>query len=101
MTAAVAVTSKLTATKPAILTVSGLTAGYGDVQVLSIAFQLLNMVEENAAAQGRRRRESTEGLMREPGLWGQNLRQLLDAGFSGQQIADALSTIRVEAVLTG
>ena len=74
--------------------------GERDVQVLSIAFQLLNMVEENAAAQGRRRRESTEGLMREPGLWGQNLRQLLDAGFSGQQIADALPTIRVEAVLT-
>lgn len=74
--------------------------GERDVQVLSIAFQLLNMVEENAAAQGRRRRESTEGLLREPGLWGQNLRQLLDAGFSAQQIADALATIRVEPVLT-
>ncbi len=74
--------------------------GERDVQVLSIAFQLLNMVEENAAAQGRRRRETTESLLREPGLWGQNLRQLLDAGFSGQQIADALSTIRVEPVLT-
>jgi len=74
--------------------------GERDVQVLSVAFQLLNMVEENATAQGRRRRETTEGLLREPGLWGQNLRQLLDAGFSGQQIADALSTIRVEPVLT-
>ncbi len=74
--------------------------GERDVQALSIAFQLLNMVEENAAAQGRRRREGTEGLIREPGLWGQNLRQLLDAGFSGQQIADALSSIRVEPVLT-
>ena len=74
--------------------------GERDVQVLSIAFQLLNMVEENAAAQSRRRRESTEGMLREPGLWGQNLRQLLEAGFSDQQIAAALPRVRVEPVLT-
>ena len=74
--------------------------GERDVQVLSIAFQLLNMVEENAAAQSRRRRESTEGMLREPGLWGQNLRQLLEAGFSDKDIAAALPTVRVEPVLT-
>jgi phosphoenolpyruvate carboxylase len=74
--------------------------GERDVQVLSVAFQLLNMVEENAAAQSRRRRESTEGMLREPGLWGQGLRQLLDAGFSEQDIADTLPSVRVEPVLT-
>jgi phosphoenolpyruvate carboxylase len=74
--------------------------GERDVQVLSVAFQLLNMVEENAAAQSRRRRESTEGMLREPGLWGQNLRQLLDAGFTAEQIAETLPQVRVEPVLT-
>ena len=74
--------------------------GERDVQVLSVAFQLLNMVEENAAAQSRRRRESTEGMLREPGLWGQNLRQLLDAGFTAEQIAETLPLVRVEPVLT-
>ena len=71
-----------------------------DVQVISIAFQLLNMVEENSAAQGRRRRETSESLLREPGLWGQNLRQLLDSGLTGEQIAESLQHIRVEPVLT-
>jgi phosphoenolpyruvate carboxylase len=74
--------------------------GERDVQVLSIAFQLLNMVEENAAAQSRRRRETTEGMLREPGCWGQNLRQLREAGFSAERIAELLPTIRVEPVLT-
>jgi phosphoenolpyruvate carboxylase len=81
---------------------TGTTAELGerDVQVLSIAFQLLNMVEENAAAQSRRRRETTEGMLREPGLWGQNLRQLLEAGFTDKDIAAALPTVHVEPVLT-
>jgi phosphoenolpyruvate carboxylase len=38
--------------------------------VYSIAFQLLNMVEENAAASMRALRESSEGLAAERGLWG-------------------------------
>src|SRR4051812_20787098 len=71
-----------------------------DIQVLSIAFQLLNMVEENAAAQARRLRETNQGLLREPGLWGQNLRQLKDAGVAPEAIAAALPSVRVEPVLT-
>ncbi|MES2310302.1 MAG: hypothetical protein V4507_15725, partial [Verrucomicrobiota bacterium] len=39
-------------------------------QIYSMAFQLLNMVEENASAQTRRLRETTLGLFEEPGLWG-------------------------------
>jgi phosphoenolpyruvate carboxylase len=70
------------------------------VQVISIAFQLLNMVEENSAAQGRRRRETTENIIKEPGMWGQNFKQLLEAGHSPEQIAAILPHIRVEPVLT-
>ncbi len=71
-----------------------------EVQVLSIAFQLLNMVEENAAAQARRRRESTQGMLVEAGHWGASLRQLAAQGFSPQLIAKALPRIGVEPVLT-
>lgn len=71
-----------------------------DVRALSISFQLLNLVEENAAAQARRVREANEGPLQEPGLWGQNLRQLVSLGHSGDEIARAMRTIVVEPVLT-
>ncbi|HYE07726.1 MAG TPA: phosphoenolpyruvate carboxylase [Planctomycetota bacterium] len=71
-----------------------------DIQVLSIAFQLLNMVEENAAAQARRLRESEQGILREPGLWGHSLVGLKKAGFTAEAIAAVLPSVRVEPVLT-
>lgn len=69
-------------------------------QAYSIAFQLLNMVEENAGVQTRRVTESQEGLARESGLWGRNLNRLKELGLTDTQIADALPSIRVEPVLT-
>lgn len=71
-----------------------------DARALSIAFQLLNLVEENAAAQSRRVREANEGPLQEPGLWGQNLRQLTQLGIDAETIARALRGISVEPVLT-
>lgn len=69
-------------------------------QAYSIAFQLLNMVEENASAQTRRQREIEHGLSDEPGCWGQELTLLKEAGFTDQEVAKALPEIRVEPVLT-
>ena len=69
-------------------------------QAFSVAFQLLNLVEENAAAQTRRKRESEDGMAAERGLWGETLRKLADDGFSSGEIADFLPVIRVEPVLT-
>lgn len=69
-------------------------------QAYSIAFQLLNMVEENASAQNRRAIEATVGLTEESGLWGQNLQRLKDLGLTDRQIAETLSQIQVEPVLT-
>ncbi len=66
----------------------------------SVAFQLLNMVEENAAAAMRELREEHEGIASEHGLWGDQLAQLKAAGLSGAQIAARLPRIRVEPVLT-
>jgi len=71
-----------------------------EIHALSIGFQLLNLVEENAAAQARRQRESSIGADREPGLWAQNLRQLREAGYAEDQIAAALKATQVEPVLT-
>jgi phosphoenolpyruvate carboxylase len=69
-------------------------------QAYSVAFQLLNMVEENVAAQVRRSRESDLGLASEPGLWAYQLDKLKRSGLSENEIAERLPHIRVEPVLT-
>ena len=68
-------------------------------QAYAIAFQLLNMVEENAAAHARRAAESVEGTPLS-GRWKQALAQLRELGLDGARIAQALPRIRVEPVLT-
>lgn len=70
------------------------------LRLLSVAFQLLNLVEENSAAQIRRQQETLEGADHEPGLWAQNLKQLAKAGFTPEAIAAAFPDLRVEPVLT-
>jgi len=69
-------------------------------QAYSIAFQLLNMVEENASVQMRREIEEQGNLAEVSGLWEQNLQRLKKQGLSGKQIAENLQRIRVEPVLT-
>ncbi len=71
-----------------------------EVQMLSLAFQLLNMVEENAANQARRRRESDEGVAAEPGQWGEALARMRAAGLEAADVARLLPTVRAEPVLT-
>jgi phosphoenolpyruvate carboxylase len=73
---------------------------YRGVQAYSIAFQLLNMVEENASAQSKRLREDKHGLASDPGSWGRALRALAAAGLTDKQIAKRLNRMRVEPVLT-
>jgi phosphoenolpyruvate carboxylase len=68
--------------------------------VYAIAFQLLNMVEENAAATVRALREENEGATAERGLWGDQLDSLLKAGFNAKEIAEGFSLVEVEPVLT-
>ncbi len=67
---------------------------------LSVAFQLLNMVEENAAARTRALREQAEGVSAEPGSWGAHLARLKEQGVPGPTLAAALRRVRVEPVLT-
>ncbi|MFQ3588916.1 MAG: phosphoenolpyruvate carboxylase [Chloracidobacterium sp.] len=70
------------------------------VQACSIVFQLLNMAEENAAAQNRRALEASAGCAAEPGLWGAVLRKLDAQGIAPADIAALLPQIHVEPVLT-
>lgn len=66
----------------------------------AVGFQLLNMVEENAAGAMRELREEHEGLTAEPGLWGNQLARLKAVGVAAADIAAQLPRIRVEPVLT-
>ena len=69
-------------------------------QAYSIAFQLLNVVEERVASQVRRLREKQEGAPAEQGLWPDNLRQLTKLGLAGGELLAVLRDVQVEPVLT-
>ena len=69
-------------------------------QALSVAFQLLNMAEENTANQVRRIRETVNGASSEAGSWPYYLRALRDAGFTASDVAGVVRRVHVEPVLT-
>lgn len=69
-------------------------------QAYSIAFQLLSMAEQSSAARFRDRIESESHMDQLPALWADSLRQLIDEGWTATQIAQRLSSVRVELVLT-
>ncbi len=73
---------------------------YRGVQAYSIAFQLLNMVEENASAQSKRLREDARGLASDPGTFGRAFARLKEVGMTDRQVAKRLRDIHVEPVLT-
>lgn len=70
------------------------------VQLLSISFQLLNMIEENTAVQRRRAQQAAHGLESEAGLWPSALASLKAEGFSESQVQSVIRSVRVEPVLT-
>src|SRR6187402_1452618 len=55
-------------------------------QAQSISFQLLNLAEENSAAQRRRTIESETGLAHDPGNWANVLERLQALGLNEKQI---------------
>src|SRR5580698_4769543 len=62
--------------------------------VYSMAFQLLNMVEENAAASVRSLREREEGVTAERGLWGERFAKLKADAIPESVIGDTLTRVR-------
>jgi phosphoenolpyruvate carboxylase len=69
-------------------------------QAIGISFELLNLVEENAATQFRRKTETTFGLESTRGSWGETLKLWKDNGIDEQKIANLLPNIKVMPVLT-
>jgi phosphoenolpyruvate carboxylase len=69
-------------------------------QALSMAFQLLNMAEENTTNQVRRMRETVSGPASEPGTWPYQLQLLREASFSDADVRRTLPSIHVQPVLT-
>jgi phosphoenolpyruvate carboxylase len=70
------------------------------VQALSILFQLMNLVEENSAAQYRRKVENRLGASFIRGSWAETFLKWQKQGLSEDQIAAILPNIHVNPVLT-
>jgi len=70
-------------------------------QVISIAFQLLNLVEENASQQAIRAREVAMGEAHKSGLWQHYLNELKQAGVPGEKVLKRIRDQAIEPVLTG
>ena len=70
------------------------------IQLYSLVFQLINMVEVNGAVQNRRKLEDENSMSSVNGLWASSLQSLIDAGLTGREISETLPHIRVEPVLT-
>ncbi|MEL7120591.1 MAG: phosphoenolpyruvate carboxylase [Bacteroidota bacterium] len=70
------------------------------IQALSMSFQLLNMVEENAAVQYRRRLEDQLGHESIRGSWGETIKQWKEKGLSEEEMSKLLTSIELRPVLT-
>ncbi|NDV61536.1 phosphoenolpyruvate carboxylase [Puniceicoccales bacterium CK1056] len=70
-------------------------------QAISIAFQLLNLVEENAAQQAIRAREMALGEKHQSGLWPHYLKQLKASKVGAKKILGRIAQQSIEPVLTG
>lgn len=70
------------------------------VQSLSIYFQLMTLVEENAATQYRRKRENQEEIYSIRGSWGEAFKIWKDKKVSEEEMLKAISSTRVIPVLT-
>ncbi|MCB1225677.1 MAG: phosphoenolpyruvate carboxylase [Verrucomicrobiales bacterium] len=69
-------------------------------QAYSISFQLLNIVEERAAAQVRRMREKELGPEAEKGLWPDQMQRMRAVCDDPERLLSVLRTVCVEPVLT-
>ncbi|NBW80300.1 phosphoenolpyruvate carboxylase [bacterium] len=70
------------------------------IQLFSLSFQLLNMVEENVAVQHRRSLQSDGKLEQESGLWPWAFKQLQKNGLEESEIQSTIRQLEVEPVLT-
>ena len=70
------------------------------IQLYSMVFQLLNIVEVNGAVQNRRKQEDMNSMASVNGLWAKNLQDLVKDGYTDKEIATTMPEVKVEPVLT-
>ena len=70
------------------------------IQALSIYFQLLTLVEENAATQHRRKLENQNDISSVRGTWGEALKEWKDMQLTDHEIIESISKVMVMPVLT-
>jgi phosphoenolpyruvate carboxylase len=70
------------------------------IQALSITFQLLNLVEQNAAVQFRRSKINQEGPAAIRGSWSETLTHWQQKGLTQSQMIEVLQSVTVMPVLT-
>jgi phosphoenolpyruvate carboxylase len=70
-------------------------------QAISMAFQILNLVEENAAQQAIRAREEAFGKSHQSGLWSHYLWEAREAGIPAERVLQQIAEQTIEPVLTG
>lgn len=69
-------------------------------QLLSICFELLNIVEDRVAWKFRSSRRASHGATAIKGLWPSVINRLVDAGLSEAEVIETLKKVKVEPVLT-
>lgn len=69
------------------------------IHMMSMCFQLLNLVEVNGAVQSRRHKED-EDMAQVNGLWANQFRYLKSKGITESQILKVLPNVLIEPVLT-
>ena len=69
-------------------------------QAIGISFELLNLVEENAATQFRRKTETEFGLASTRGSWGETLQLWKTQGVAEEEMIKLFPKIMVSPVLT-
>ena len=70
------------------------------IQAYGIYFQLMNLIEENAATQFRRQSEDQDGVSSIRGSWGETFKIWIKQGISEDKMVNLLSSISVMPVLT-
>ncbi len=70
------------------------------IQVYGIYFQLMNLIEENAATQFRRKKEDKDGVDSIRGSWGETLKKWKEKGVDTEKMLKIISQTEVIPVLT-
>jgi phosphoenolpyruvate carboxylase len=70
------------------------------IQSLSIYFQLITLVEENAATQFRRKMENEENITSIRGSWAETFKIWKDLGINEDEMLQTISSVNIMPVLT-